>query len=154
MSDWIELQKANERNDEPLQQAEATPPPHIDVIEIKPKVSKKKTESPTIPEREKDMEQEIILKELLNDKAYQELLDKKRSILLELEKLEKKFEDDSYVDADYSKMDFLDKELHQIEKDIENFGKTKLISEPLEKLNEKLLPHYSPSLSKGMEMCM
>lgn len=154
MSDWIELQKANERNDEPLQQAEATPPPHIDVIEIKPKISKKKTESPTIPEREKDMEQEIILKELLNDKAYQELLDKKRSIQHQLEKLEQKFEDDTYENDDLRKVPLLRNELYQVESSIKNFGKPKPISKSDVKLNERLLPHDTPSLSKDRGMSL
>lgn len=154
MSDWIELQKANERNEEPPTHAEAPPTPLIDIIVINPKVSKKKSESPTIPEREKDMKQEIILKELLNDKAYQKLLDKKRSILQQLEILEKKFKADTHVDEDFHKVTSLNTELYQVETAIKNFGKIKPVSKPVVKLNESLLPHYSPNMSKDKGMCM
>lgn len=148
MSDWIELQKANERNDEPLQQAEATPPPHIDVIEINWIGTKNKKESDEIPERELEMKQEIMLQELKNDKAYQELQAEKRRIEKQIAELNSKFESDSHSDDDYSTLDKLTVKLYRIKKDIENFGITKPVSQTPARLNESLLPHVSADMSK------
>lgn len=148
MSDWIELQKANERNDEPLQQAEATPPPHIDVIEINWIGTKNKKESDEIPERELEMKQEIMLQELKNDKAYQELQSEKRKIEKQIAELNCKFDTDSHSDDDYSTLDKLTEKLYRVKKDIENFGITKPVSQTPARLNESLLPHISADMSK------
>lgn len=148
MSDWIALQKANERNEEPLQQAEATPAPHIDVIEINWIRAKNKEESDEIPERELEMKQEIILQELKKDKAYQELQSKKRNIERQIAELNSKFDTDRHSDEDYRTLDNLNVKLYQIKKAIENLGIKKPVSQPTARLNESLLPHFSADMSK------
>lgn len=145
MSKWIKLQKEKERNDELLQpKVEVNSIPQTDILDTHEKTHKRKTGSPINTEREKEMKKEIISKALKREKDYQELLEKKESIDMQIKVLNRRFEEDTHTDDDFVTLNQLEIELHEIEKFMKNHDKEQevLHSTSNEKLNENLLPQH------------
>lgn len=152
MSDWIAIQQAKERDENMQQQAESTPTSPVDILDIQNLQSKK--ESPRIPEREKNMKEDSkkeMLHEVQKDKEYQLLLKRRINIQNQIDLLNRKFDDDSYSEADFAELNRLQKELRQI--DIALNQLIKSTNTDVE-LDTSLLPKDQPCLSKDVGLSL
>lgn len=152
MSDWIELQKAKERNEKQLQLVEVKSTPKIDILDKQLLTSKK--ESTEVPEQEMTMEKDIE-KEVRSqrEKEYEEKRKELKRIQNQIELLNKEYnEDDKDMFEELKGLERDEKKIRAALFLLEKGLNKNSVSDV--KLDESLLPRYFSDLSKDNDFSL
>ena len=157
MDEWIKLQEL--KNNAIQHQQEESIIQNVEITEPQPKLAYKKTEAIDTLEKEKQkqeeqqMKEKIILEEIVNDKIYQELLEKRASIMKHIERIKEKAINGTDTDEDDTLLDNLERQLAVINFSIDRHSSSSKKVEMKEKLNENLLSQH-PISDKNIEFSL
>lgn len=155
MDEWIRQQAIKNATTQPKQ--EVVDVQTVEHLEIQPPLQYKQVKMTDIKEREKQEEQEMkektILEELVNDRVYQELLEERQIILNNIKAIEEKRKNGTDTDEDDNIFENLQRKLSVLKFRIDNYSVSTEKAHPKERLNECLIFQQS-TVTKDVEFSL
>lgn len=155
MDEWIKQQAIKKATTSPKQEESVVQT--VERVEIQPPLQYKKVETTDVMEKEKQEEQEMqeknILEELVNDRVYQELLEERLTILNNIKLIEEKRKNGTDTDEDDNILENLQRKLSVLEFRIDNYSVSTTTTRPKERLNESLMFQHS-TVTKDVEFSL